>query len=76
MDIRVPIGLTFLLMGLALAGFGLLWSDPAIYHRSLGININLWWGLVLAVFGAGMLVMGVRRVRKARKVQQTAAEVT
>jgi hypothetical protein len=63
MDIRVPIGLTFLLMGLALAGFG-LWSDPAIYQRSLGININLWWGLVLAVFGAGMLVMGVRRVRK------------
>jgi hypothetical protein len=54
LDLRVPIGLLFTLLGLVLAGFGLA-SDPAIYQASLGINVNLWWGLVLIVFGAAML---------------------
>jgi hypothetical protein len=35
-------------------------SDPAIYERSLGIHINLWWGVVLLVFGAVMLGLGWR----------------
>ena len=54
LDLRVPIGLFFGLVGLLLAGFGLV-SDPAIYRASLGINVNLWWGLVLVAFGAVML---------------------
>jgi hypothetical protein len=54
LDLRIPIGLLFGLLGLVLAGFGLV-SDPAIYQVSLGINVNLWWGLVLIVFGAAML---------------------
>ena len=35
-------------------------SDPAIYQRSLGININLEWGIVMLVFGAIMLALGRR----------------
>jgi hypothetical protein len=54
LDLRVPIGLLFGLLGALLAGYGLL-SDPAIYRVSLGINVNLWWGLVLALFGVLML---------------------
>ena len=54
LDIRVPLGVMFSLLGLVLAGFGLA-SDPAIYQRSLGIDVNLWWGLVLLAFGALML---------------------
>lgn len=54
LDLRVPIGLLFGLLGLVLTGFGLV-SDPAIYQVSLGINVNLWWGLVLIAFGAAML---------------------
>ncbi|HEU4581013.1 MAG TPA: hypothetical protein VFS67_22295 [Polyangiaceae bacterium] len=53
-DIRLPIGLMFGLLGLLLLAFGLL-SDPDIYQRSLGINVNLIWGTVLLVFGASML---------------------
>jgi hypothetical protein len=34
--------------------FGLI-SDDSIYARSLGVNVNLWWGLVLLVFGLVML---------------------
>ena len=54
LDLRVPIGLFFGLVGVLLAGYGLV-SDPSIYRASLGINVNLWWGLVLVLFGGGML---------------------
>ncbi|HEX7485938.1 MAG TPA: hypothetical protein VF332_07285 [Vicinamibacterales bacterium] len=54
LDLRVPIGLLFGLMGALLAAYGLV-SDPVIYQASLGINVNLWWGLVLVIFGAFML---------------------
>jgi hypothetical protein len=54
MDLRVAIGLLFVLFGLLLTGYGLL-SDPAIYAASLGINVNLRWGLVMLLFGAAML---------------------
>lgn len=60
MDIRVPIGLMFVVIGVLLTGYGLL-SDPQIYERSLGTNINLIWGLTLAVFGAGLLLLARRR---------------
>jgi hypothetical protein len=59
-DIRFPIGLLFTFIGGALALQGLL-GDPSAYARSLGINVNLWWGLVMVVFGAGFLLAGRRR---------------
>jgi hypothetical protein len=56
LDLRLPIGLMFSLLGVLLAGYGLFTaSDADLYGRSLGININLWWGLVLFIFGAVML---------------------
>jgi hypothetical protein len=63
LDIRVPIGLMFSVFGIVLTVYGLA-SNPAIYARSLGININLVWGLALLAFGGGMLFLGTRRVRK------------
>ena len=57
LDIRLPIGLMFTLLGLLLGGYGLFTqSSPDVYQPSLGININLWWGGVLLVFGLLMLV--------------------
>ena len=53
-DIRTPVGLMFGAIGLLLVGFGWL-GDAAIYERSLGININLWWGMAMSGFGAAML---------------------
>ena len=58
-DIRIPIGLMFALMGALLAGYGLLGSHD-IYVRSLGVNVNLIWGSVLVVCGAILIVMGTR----------------
>ena len=63
-DVRIPIGLLFSLVGLILVIFGAV-SDHAIYERSLGINVNLGWGLVLLAFGIVMLLLGRRGSRSA-----------
>jgi hypothetical protein len=65
LDLRLPIGLMFSIVGVLLTVFGLI-SDDAIYARSLGINVNLWWGLVLLGFGLVMLGLAYGAVRKGR----------
>lgn len=66
-DIRLPIGLLFTLLGIILSIYGLL-SDPAVYRvRSLGVNINLGWGVVMLIFGLIMLALA-RRSRVANDV--------
>ena len=56
-DLRRPLGLLFALLGLLLCGYGLLTRGAPMYERSLGINVNLVWGLFLCVFGGGMLLL-------------------
>ena len=63
-DIRLPIGLMFTVFGVMLTVYGRI-SNPAIYARSLGININSIWGVVLLVFGAIMLALAARSHRRA-----------
>ena len=63
LDLRLPIGLLFLALGALLLVFGLV-SDPAIYAVSLGVNVNLWWGGVMLLFGGAMFVPAWRRLRK------------
>ena len=60
LDIRLPIGMMFTLIGamLAISGF-LTKADTAMYQCSLGININLIWGAVLLVFGLIMLSLAL-----------------
>jgi len=65
LDIRIPVGGMFAVLGTLLAGYGLL-GGPALSQRSLGIDIDLWWGLVLLAFGALMLWLAWRAGRKAR----------
>jgi multisubunit Na+/H+ antiporter MnhG subunit len=55
-DLRLPIGLLFSIFGLILGAFGLV-SNPEIYQRSLGINVNLWWGGFMLLFGILMLIL-------------------
>ena len=55
LDIRYPIGLMFGIIGLVMVVYGLLTGGAPMYERSLGINVNVWWGAVLLVFGAVML---------------------
>jgi len=51
-DVRTPIGLLFLIMGALVAAYGAL-AHPS----SGGVNIDLVWGLVMALFGALMAAL-------------------
>jgi hypothetical protein len=55
LDIRIPIGLLFSIVGVILLVYGRWIADPAIYLRSLGFNVDFWWGAVLLAFGLTML---------------------
>ncbi len=62
LDIRWPIGLMFSLVGLLLTIFGFATkNDSEMYARSLDINVNLIWGIILLLFGAFMLIMAMRQ---------------
>lgn len=64
LDIRWPIGLMFSLIGVMLVVYGLVTgSNAELYHRSLDINVNLLWGLLLTVFGVAMLILAWRGAR-------------
>lgn len=60
LDVRLPIGGMFSILGLILVGFGLATSGNDMYARSLNFNVNLDWGLILLAFGVIMLVLGWR----------------
>ena len=62
LDVRWPIGGMFTIFGAILTVYGMV-SNPAMYEKSLGINVNLWWGLVLLAFGLVMLVFAYRAQR-------------
>lgn len=65
LDVRWPIGGMFSLIGAILTVYGIV-SNPAIYEKSLGINVNLWWGIVLLVFGLVMLALAYRAHRESK----------
>ncbi len=56
-DIRLPVGLLFLLIGVLLSGFGLTGDAAHLKTAALGVNIDLVWGLALILFGAIMLIL-------------------
>jgi hypothetical protein len=65
LDIKIPIGLMFTILGLLLTIFGLATGGNAeLYSRSLGININLWTGLVMLAVGVLMLATVKRKPLK------------
>jgi hypothetical protein len=74
-DIRLPIGSLFLLLGAVLTVYGVATrSDAQLYVRSENIAINLWWGIVMLVFGALMFYFGRRA--KERPLHSAAGEET
>jgi hypothetical protein len=70
LDLRIPMGLMFTLVGLILTLFGASTSGSPIYARSMGINANLDWGIVLLIFGSAMYVLGRMGQKKADREAQ------
>ena len=63
LDIRAPIGGLFTVLGAMLAGYGLFASGSGgASDLSSGVNVNLWWGLVMLVFGIVLLLVARRAV--------------
>ena len=62
LDVRVPLGVMFGIMGALLAGYGIV-GDKSIYTRSLGINVNAIWGGAMIVFAAVLLLLASRHAR-------------
>jgi hypothetical protein len=63
LDIRLPIGGFFTILGVLMSAYGLV-GDKGIYQRSLGLNVNLWWGLALLAFGVAMLFFSRRGAKE------------
>lgn len=61
LDIRVPLRLIFLLTGGIMSVYGLFTRNSGIYAKSMGVNLNLWWGLTMLVFGGVMFFFGKRQ---------------
>jgi hypothetical protein len=62
-DIKFPIGLMFSILGLLLTIYGLTTLNNPIYAKSFNININLWVGIGMFIFGVLMLLF-VKRNKK------------
>ena len=74
LDLRIPMGMMFTLVGCILVAFGISTDGEQIYAKSLGINVNLWWGLVLLAFGLIMLLLGRRSQKRLAKLAPAPAE--
>ena len=72
LDIKLPIGLLFSILGLLLLFYGLgTMSNTELYKASLGINMNIWWGLVMTIFGGIMLYLA----KKPKKIKKEGDEI-
>jgi hypothetical protein len=59
LDIRLPIGGLFSVLGVILTGYGVAKgnsSTTGVSSHILPLNVNLWWGLVMLAFGLGLLL--------------------
>jgi len=73
LDVRIPIGLMFTMLGLLLTGYGVATlGEPGA--RPTGLPIDIIWGIVLLVFGVGMLVLFRRSHAPALPDEPEAAE--
>ena len=67
-DLRIPLGWLFAVLGLLLVLAGLR-ATPAADARSLGININLIWGVVMIAFGLVCLWLARREARRRKNIK-------
>lgn len=64
LDIRIPIGLLFTVLGLLVTAYGIITnSDTELYKKSFQYNVNLWSGLLMLVFGVIMLLLARKKKR-------------
>lgn len=61
-DIRIPIGLMFSILGVLITTFGFAtFSNGEMYQKSFGINVNVIMGVLMLIFGLVMLYFATRK---------------
>ena len=61
-DIRIPIGTMFTILGILITGFGIFtMSNSQMYEKSLGINVNIIMGILMLIFGLVMLFLSRKK---------------
>jgi len=70
LDIKIPIGAMFSIFGIILTIFGLVTGGSEMYGISLNININLWSGLFMLLFGLLMLAFSDLFKKRRKKVNR------
>jgi len=71
LDLRLPMGLMFSIVGAMLAIYGVITRSGSMYEEhSLGININFYWGLALLGFGLIMLLLARWAAAAAEKTRE------
>ncbi len=61
LDIRIPLGLIFLIIGGIMAIYGAFTHGSPLYAKSLGVDLNLTWGALMTLFGLIMFLLGRRK---------------
>ncbi len=56
LDIRIPIGLLFVVLGILVTIYGVTTIGSDMYAISANSNVNLWSGIAMLVFGGIMLL--------------------
>jgi len=64
----------FFIVGLLLTVYGVATSGDPSYEKSLNIDINLWWGVAMALFGVIFLAFGIRGASKIKHGTADSAE--
>ncbi len=65
LDIKIPIGLMFSVFGILLTIYGIFtFSNATLYAKAFNVNINLWSGIAMLIFGGAMLLMSDIRKKK------------
>jgi hypothetical protein len=60
LDLRKPLGILFILLGVLLAGYGI--AVPGAHAEVIsGLNVNLIWGSTMGVSGGLLLVFTLRK---------------
>lgn len=66
-DIRLPIGSLFTILGVILTIYGAVTGGGELYKSSLGMNVNLWTGIGMILFGGWFLLMAFRKKKASKK---------
>jgi hypothetical protein len=72
LDLKLPIGWLLSAYGVLLTAYGLL-SKKEMYAISLGLNLNLAWGILMIVIGGAFLLAAFLKRAKKKSARAPAA---